>query len=136
MTNRFLRERNIIEQVNSIKCKFPEFKIVHTHSRLKILGKIRPTSRSVEYEVLIKYKLTEYPEIWILNDALKRNVRNEEIPHMYDQERLCLFRPKYEEFRFSDCISETIIPWISLWLYHYENWHMTGIWDGGGEHPS
>lgn len=124
-----------MEQVNSLKVKFPEFDIVHTCAQVKITGKIRPTSRSIEYSVMIKYKLGQYPDIWVLNDVLRRNALNEEIPHMYDQERLCLFRPKYGEFKFSDNISDTIIPWISLWLYHYENWHLTGFWDGGGEHP-
>lgn len=124
-----------MQQVNSIKSKFREFKIVHDPSYLKIFANIRPTSRSVSYEVKIKYKLNQYPQIWVLNPALKRNLKNEKIPHMYDQKRLCLFQPKYGEFRFSDYLSETIIPWVSLWLYHYENWHMTGNWEGGGEHP-
>lgn len=123
-----------MEQANSLKSKFPEFDISHKASKLKIIGKIRPTSRSIEYTVMIKYRLGEYPDVWVLNDALKRNSSDEEIPHMYDQEKLCLFRPKYGEFRFSDFIGDTIIPWVSLWLYHYENWHMTGVWDGGGEH--
>jgi hypothetical protein len=134
MGRAFLRDKSIMEQVNSIKCKFPDFKIVHDPSHLKINANIRPTSRSVEYEVEIRYKLTQYPKIWVLNRALKKNAADEDIPHMYEQERLCLFQPRYREFRFSDYISETIIPWISLWLYHYENWHMTGKWEGGGEH--
>jgi hypothetical protein len=55
---------------------------------------------------------------------------------MYFQKHLCLYQPKYREFRSSDFISDTIIPWISLWLYYYEKWHVTGKWLGGGEHPN
>jgi hypothetical protein len=29
-------------------------------------------------------------------------------------------------------LSETIIPWLSLWLTFYEMWRVTGEWDGGG----
>lgn len=29
-------------------------------------------------------------------------------------------------------ISDTIIPWTSEWLLHYEYWVLTGIWQGGG----
>jgi hypothetical protein len=132
----FLRDKSIMEQVNSIKYKFPDFKIVHDPSHLKITANIRPTSRSVEYKVEIRYKLKQYPKIWVLNPVLKKNASDEDIPHMYEQERLCLFQPKYGEFRFGDYISDTIVPWVSLWLFHYENWHMTGKWEGGGEHPT
>jgi len=32
-------------------------------------------------------------------------------------------------------VATTIVPWTSLWLRHYEVWHVTGEWWGGGEHP-
>ena len=32
-------------------------------------------------------------------------------------------------------IAETIIPWASEWLLHYEIWLATGEWQGGGIHP-
>ena len=31
-------------------------------------------------------------------------------------------------------IAETIIPWTSEWLLHYEIWVATGTWHGGGIH--
>jgi hypothetical protein len=33
-------------------------------------------------------------------------------------------------------ISDTIIPWISEWLYYFEFWCITGEWYGGGKHPT
>ena len=33
-------------------------------------------------------------------------------------------------------ISDTIIPWISEWLCHFEYWSITGTWCGGGKHPT
>lgn len=33
-------------------------------------------------------------------------------------------------------IADTIVPWTSLWLHHYEIWLATGIWCGKNEeHP-
>ena len=29
-------------------------------------------------------------------------------------------------------VVNTIIPWTSEWLLHYELWHATGKWLGGG----
>jgi hypothetical protein len=31
-------------------------------------------------------------------------------------------------------IIDTIIPWTSEWLLHYECWLATGKWHGGGIH--
>ena len=36
----------------------------------------------------------------------------------------------------ADVISETIMPWLALWLFHYEAWHATGEWLGGGQEPT
>jgi hypothetical protein len=32
-------------------------------------------------------------------------------------------------------IADTIVPWLILWLFYYEIWHVTGEWKGGGVHP-
>jgi hypothetical protein len=32
-------------------------------------------------------------------------------------------------------IANTIVPWTSEWLAHYEIWLATGDWQGGGEWP-
>jgi len=33
-------------------------------------------------------------------------------------------------------IADTIIPWASEWLFHYEIWKVTKTWHGGGHDPS
>lgn len=69
------------------------------------------------------------------------------IPHIYRPDkhisgtRLCLFLPssqtdnKLSEWRSQQKISETLIPWASLWLFYFEQWLHTGHWEGGGKHP-
>ena len=39
------------------------------------------------------------------------------------------------DWRPDQKISEFIIPWIAVWLYFYEVWHITGEWLGGGHEP-
>lgn len=129
------RDKNIAEQVASIKRKYESFNVIFNHLCLKATGILQPTARSDKYEVQIKYHLKEAPEIKILKPELVINFNGDKIPHVYSGNKLCLYRPKYSEFTFSDYISDTIIPWTSLWLYYYEVWHTTGEWLGGGEHP-
>lgn len=125
----------IIEQVISIKNTYPSFRIKFNHQKIKAVGELQPTARSVSYTVEIKYKIHQQPIISVINPPLKINFNKHTIPHVYKFNKLCLYRPKYNEFTNKSLISKTIIPWISLWLYYYELWHITGEWLGGGEHP-
>ena len=54
----------------------------------------------------------------------------EPLPHVYRGERLCLCYPG--EWKSSQHIARTIIPWASEWLLQYEFWVATGDWHGGG----
>lgn len=129
------KDKNIAQQVAMIRSKYGQFTVTYGASSLKALGEIKPTSRSCTYEVEIKYHLRHSPEIRVLKPELTVNFKGEDIPHVYPGNRLCLFQPRYGEFKFSDYLTDTIFPWTSLWLYHYEVWHTTGEWLGGGEHP-
>jgi len=129
------REKSIAEQVASLKAKYPTFNITNNHLQLKVTGELRPTSRSERYTIEVKYHLKEQPKVLVLNPELTVNYKGDKIPHVYPGNRLCLFQPKYSEFTDAKYIGDTIIPWTSLWLYHYEVWHVTGDWQGGGEHP-
>jgi hypothetical protein len=122
-------------QYGTIKSRYPEFISTLTKSGLTIKGQIRPTARSKTYTFKLKYIIGGTPDVSIITPALKKNFKGEDIPHTYPKEKLCLYYPGYKEFTSSMLISDTVIPWISLWLYHYENWHLTGDWMGGGIHP-
>lgn len=126
---------NIAQQMVAIKARYPRFEVSLCQGVLTAFGSMQPTERSVVYDIKIKYHMKGVPEVYVVNPQLNKNEKGEDIPHMYSQKRLCLYQPKYKEFKQSDLISDTIIPWTSLWLYHYEIWHITGEWKGGGEHP-
>lgn len=98
-------------------------------------GDIQPSPLSEVYTVKIKYKLRKCPRVTVVTPELvARN--GERIPHLFPGKELCLFRYKYYEWNFRMYVAETILPWSSLWLLHYEVWLATGIWCGSKqEHP-
>jgi hypothetical protein len=131
------RDKSIAEQVSDVRRKYPQFTTNFTsHTSLKVLGALQPTSRSITYQFVLKYNLKDLPKTKIISPALIKNEKGEDPPHIYPGENLCLYHPRYREFSRTDFLSDTVILWTSLWLYFYEAWHMTGEWLGGGEHPT
>jgi hypothetical protein len=47
---------------------------------------------------------------------------------------LCLYYRKAQEWNNQLYIADTIIPWTSEWLLHYEFWLASGDWHGRGIH--
>jgi hypothetical protein len=129
------RNKTIVQQVNSLKVKYSTWTVGFNSFQLKAVGTIQPTPRSEKYTVEIKFHILKPIQVRIINPVLVMNESGEKIPHMYSQETLCLYMPKYSEFTRKKYIGDTIIPWTGLWLYYYELWHSTGKWLGGGEHP-
>ena len=130
------KDKTIAEQLSAVRIKYPQFETCFTsHSEFKVTGTLKPTSRSAAYRFILKYNLADGPKIKIVSPELKKNEKGEEAEHLYSNGYLCLYQPKYREFTRYDLLTDTIIPWTSLWLYHYEVWHLTGEWLGGGEHP-
>ncbi len=131
-----IRNKTLVEQLICMKSKYPQFKTYFTsHSSIRVIGQLMPTSRSALYTFKLDFNLSGRPKIKITSPKLQINSKGESIPHLYLDNSLCLYHPKYYEFRGADLICDTIIPWISLWLYYYEVWHLTDKWLGGGEHP-
>ena len=136
MTYDLSREKTIGQQVAAMKREYPAFVTQFIGgSAMRVLGEIRPTSRSIAYRFETTYNLADKPETRIISPKLTKNFKGDKIPHIYPGENLCLYKPSYAEFRKTDLLSDTIIRWTALWLYFYELWHVTGEWLGGGEHP-
>lgn len=102
------------------------------NSTMIVILKIRPTELSKLYDVRIKYKVGRKPIINILNLEVNKQVK---LPHTYANNELCLYYPKNKEWTKYMYLSDTIIPWISEWIYFYQVWKITGEWCGGGIHP-
>lgn len=133
-----IRRRRVLglgEQLAYLRLWWPEFRSRVKHGVLVSTGDLCPSSLSETYRVRISQRGGERPEVRVLEPALRCRKDEEKIPHMYGQERLCLFLPGSGEWNPDDPIALTIIPWAVLWLYFYEVWHATGEWLGGGIHP-
>lgn len=109
---------------------------------LKMLLKVQPTEISKEYNVLLQYdSVQRKPQVYVSVEQLNIDDKDN-IPHKYgikningeEYVNLCLYYPG--EWNSTMNISDTIIPWISEWLCHFEYWSITGTWCGGGKHPT
>jgi hypothetical protein len=99
-------------------------------------GTIRPTPISQVYRVRIVYKLGDAPNVRVLSPKLGHRPDGSRAPHLYADDEPCLYLPGSGEWDSTQPIAATIVPWLSLWLFHYEVWLATGDWLGGGVHAS
>jgi hypothetical protein len=134
-----MRRISLIQQEGALRSYFPNSTIKRNGDRHLIwIHDITPSPISEKYRVKLYYKRGGRPKIYVL-DALKLAPGKTKLPHVYstDEQRLCLYYPKYREWTPKKYFVKTIIPWISEWIYHYEIWVVTGEWHGGGiEHET
>ena len=99
---------------------------------------LKPTSLSRVYKILLVYIQGYNPYVYVLNPSLdKLKKEGSIIPHLYDHERykLCLHYPHINDYNPNEEIGQQYIPWITHWLYYFEEWLYTGEWKGGGVEP-
>lgn len=100
-------------------------------NEMRVRMYITPTADSETYTIDIKYKLNSRPNVFLISPSLK-TFNGEKPHHLYGEHNgnpiLCLYYPKYKEWTKFCYISDTIIPWISTWLFAYEYWLITGVW--------
>jgi hypothetical protein len=123
------------DQRGRVMAMYPQFRTRMIEAVRTIEGRLMPTARSEEYQFRIEYEALEPPRVWILKPALRPREPGGRMPHMYDQERLCLYLPNGGEWSGDMSLANTLIPWVSEWLFYYETWHATGEWLGGGTEP-
>ena len=124
------------EQAAYLRLYWPAFSTKVRGSLLLSEGELTPDELCSKYSIQVKYAGGDVPEVRVLQPALQPRVAGGRIPHMYEQERLCLYLPGSGEWSGDKTIATTIIPWASLWLYFYEVWSATGKWLGGGVEPT
>lgn len=96
---------------------------------------IKPTELSQTYTIKIVYHLNQLPQCYVVNPkplALAEGATR--LPHTYNskKQQLCLFYPSLHEWDSTMSISKTIVHWAVQWLFYYEIWLYTGVWNGGG----
>jgi len=103
--------------------RFPSFVFDWKQGTGRWKGTLQPREISPMYEVLIEYKLSFIPEVWIISPALRSDA-----PHRYSDHSLCLYWPDEWKWSPDKVISTTIVPWAATWLYFYESLLDTGEW--------
>jgi len=98
---------------------------------------LKPTSISEPYSTRLVLTPSSSPKIFVEKPCLSELASGRKLPHVYKQKpaQLCLYRSKYDEWLPSMFLTETVLPWASLWLFYFEDWLATDEWKGGGEHP-
>jgi hypothetical protein len=119
-----------------MRLHWPLFSASQAGNKIRWVGPIQPTPLSTTYKVSVDYELGIGPDVRVIAPTLTVRPGAEKLPHVYSGNRLCLYVPGSGQWNPSRPISETTIPWTSLWLYFYEVWHASGEWLGGGEHSA
>ncbi len=129
------------EQLKKIKTEFPKVKILKSGwDNFEIVIQIQPTAVSEVYDLKFVYIDNKWIKIFVIQKTLEIAKNRTKLPHVYDSQKqqLCLYSPSKKEWNAHNYIIDTIIPWISEWLYFYELWLPKGKWLGGGhnEYPN
>lgn len=93
------------------------------------VGNVQPGPECSTYEVQIVHLRRRLPAARVLSPALKPN-DDGLLPHVYDDGTLCLHDEG--EWRSNMLLAQTVLPWVSEWLFYYELWLATGAWYGDG----
>lgn len=97
--------------------------------RLTWTGQLSPSEVSQVYTVRLDYHRGSYPVVRVLDPPLRPDAQGF-IPHTFNDGSLCLHDDgQWDE---SLLIADTLMPWASEWLYHYEIWLWSGHWFGDG----
>lgn len=139
----------IAQQYHALKACGPYERLLISGKDRTLLweGWLQPSLFSRRYKVVVRYSLGTAPICVVTEPDLYSLAGAKTIPHHYRKDKhiagakLCLFLPssqsdgKLSEWRSQQKISDTIIPWASLWLFYFEQWLYTRDWEGGGKHP-
>lgn len=125
---------NIGHQAGKIKHLFPDSSVSFGANTLTWKYSLQPTPMSITYDVKLVYQLNQDPNVFITSPKLKFAEGKKALPHVYDTDKqwLCLYYRKAREWNSTMLLVDTVIPWTAEWLFFYEIWSVTGIWNGGG----
>jgi hypothetical protein len=127
------RKLTVVIQAFELMRRYPKSSCRTKYGNILVWkGKLQPTPLSQEYTIRLRYRLNKRPEVHVIDPVLKVP-EGENLLHVFSGDELCLYF--YGEWQPDMNIAETIIPWVSEWLLHYEIWLATGEWQGGGIHP-
>jgi len=129
------RAVNLGLQMARIKAVLPEAEVTVHRGELVCIAFLQPNAMCKRYTARIVYRHGCRPRVTIIDPPLELAPGAEALPHVYGDGELCLYLPG--EWQESMLLADTILPWTSEWLLHYEWWLVTGHWSGSGhDHPA
>ena len=121
-------------QRDRLRRAYPDAKCdVVRHRTLRWRGWLQPNPYCCRYLMSVEYSPPAAPKVRVLEPELEV-MEGCQLPHVYSDGSLCLYLPRAREWTGSMWLTDTLIPWASEWLLHYELWLATGEWHGGGAH--
>ncbi|MCG2610018.1 hypothetical protein LZZ90_00685 [Flavobacterium sp. SM15] len=91
---------------------------------LKIGGKTYPIE--LYYSPFFIDTIRRFDLIYIRD----KNIQYNSNIHLYGDLSLCLYHPKIDKPMLGTIPLARMIPWISEWCVHYEEWKKYGVWLG------
>ena len=102
------------------------------NGRLSFNVSIKPLETSESYLIHVEYIINLNPRAYLISPPLKQyNGKNPH--HIFEtnengQTQLCFYNTKFGEWNKSMYLADTIVPWLTSWLFAYEIWQITGQW--------
>lgn len=93
-------------------------------------GSVTPTPLARQYLVRITYTNGMHPKVIVVDPLLEPDARGH-LPHVFRDGSLCLYEG--HQWHTSLFIADSVLPWISESLAHYELWKRDGHWYGDGD---
>ncbi len=122
----------LIREARLLDDHYPHGKATLKAGGLRWTGDLQPSEVSRQYHIDLRYTPPLHPRIFVRRPKLLFDADGN-LPHIYPDGSLCLHEPG--QWTPGDPIAETVLPWTSEWLLHYEFWLATGEWCGsGGNH--
>lgn len=132
-TSSFVKARlTNAQQIGRMALNHRQFRCAFCRGTLNWIGDLQPSALSESYTVRIEYRPPTRPKVSVLSPKLVSRL-GERIPHTFSNGTICLHLPG--QWTSTMPIADTIVPWMSYWLLHYEIWLAVGEWMGGGHEP-
>ena len=125
----------LADQMYRMRSKHPQFSSYIRRSAVIWEGPWSAAELGDEYALRICYPHARRPIISILSPILKLAKKRKNLPHVYADGQLDICVHEAKDWSPRLYIADTIMPWISEWIYFYEIWRQTGAWLGKGTHP-
>lgn len=135
------KDRKAGVQLKRMHDRWPRLRprVLDTPPSLIWVGPLR--GFAMDYEVQVQWPFMTpgaRPIVFVLAPEIAPRPGTDfvDLPHLlYNAVRpeasgLCLFDPDERQWDRSKLIADTIVPWASEWLHHYEFWQLDGVWRG------